>query len=637
VRPDFANYKIPQFLDDGFHPIDVYVNDMDGGIGIAASLATLIKVVGVAFELTERIQNAPRELGKVSAQLQSVQVQLHLLDELQKQSPSTSIRTQLPQETQLTLTKAIQTARVTIYAINDACIRRTSSKGVKARLHWAFLGRSTVTHLLDELRRTESSLSLVLNLLTLYVSGPIHELSLLTWISHRLNQPIFPISDNSDSMVQVMEEVASMRRALELHIAQQTHRMWKKEKANPHYSRDSCYGLDYVARQTMSRSLPDSLLFYLLGLQGTLSSSWNDKQSIYLLSLRSRLPLQKLFVFDLAIRIHGANWPSFSILREGGMALKNVVPEDSAIMRACSLGDTMGITKLFENNQAKPTDVTANNDTPLLFAIESGELKAVELLINWGADVNWPFGKYQTSPLAWALRHRQLEIARLLLSHGASLDHLTAYGWSALFYLWSDPQSPHESSVEYLKLLGARPDFDLLHKGLHDVKGLGVLHRAVAFGTTEEVVTLIQLGADPFDVCDELGWTLLHRAVYYGKFETFCALLPYYQHVDIDALDKRGWTLLHLAARRGHQDICRQLLSMGADWKRKSMKCFSHIHESLRGGCWTPAELAKAYSMERYEMFMVTVEKVLGPEVFSEDEVRVEELWFDAVEHNYIN
>jgi ankyrin repeat protein len=304
-------------------------------------------------------------------------------------------------------------------------------------------------------------------------------------------------------------------------------------------------------------------------------------------------------------------------------------------MKACSRGDTFRIRDLFSNKEASPNDVTADNSTPMHLAIQSGNVEAVKLLIQQGADVNWTFGLYQTSPLAWALAQRKIEIARLLVSHGASFDHVSAFGWSPLFYLWTDTEVLQCSAVEYLNILSAKPDFSILHAGLRDINGWAVIHRVVAFGTTDEVITLLRLGANPFEVVDPLRWTAIHHAVYYGRCETFLELLPYYKCIDIDEPDERGWTLLHIAASAGHELICKHLISLGADWQKQSWEFYSHMPDCLHGGSWTPAEVAGAQSEERRERFMRVVSssgKIQQPHDLLFDDPDSSDLWFDATE-----
>jgi ankyrin repeat protein/uncharacterized protein YecT (DUF1311 family) len=66
-------------------------------------------------------------------------------------------------------------------------------------------------------------------------------------------------------------------------------------------------------------------------------------------------------------------------------------------------------------NSAKGTE------SPLICAAVQGNLKAVEVLVEHGADVNHEYGPYQTAA-ATAIQQKHLEVARYLLSHGASLQ-----------------------------------------------------------------------------------------------------------------------------------------------------------------------------------------------------------------------
>jgi ankyrin repeat protein len=124
--------------------------------------------------------------------------------------------------------------------------------------------------------------------------------------------------------------------------------------------------------------------------------------------------------------------------------------------------------------------------------------------------------------------------------------------------------------------------------------------------------------------------------VFYGRYDNFLELLPYYKHLDIDTPDERGWTLLHIAASEGHDSICKHLLSLGADWQRKSSEFSSrfsyHIPDSLHGGCWTPAEVARAESTERYEKFIAIVEASQRKGNTHGAILNEPDLWFDAPE-----
>ena len=190
-------------------------------------------------------------------------------------------------------------------------------------------------------------------------------------------------------------------------------------------------------------------------------------------------------------------------------------------------------------------------------------------------------------------------MARLLLSHKASCQHISAWSWSPLYYIWRDTGCILPSADEILVLLAAEADFALSHKGLSDIEGFGVIYRAMIFGTPEEVTTLIRLGVSPFDQVGPLRWTAIHNALFYGRCDIFLALLPHYQHFDINTPDLRGWTLLHISASAGQHDITRHLLEKGADWRATSKPSYSHMPEKLYRGRWAPAEVAGAQSLDK--------------------------------------
>ena len=64
-------------------------------------------------------------------------------------------------------------------------------------------------------------------------------------------------------------------------------------------------------------------------------------------------------------------------------------------------------------------------DTPLHIAATSGDLRAIDLLLNAGAEINAP-GERGFTPLHYAVEQEKLEAVRLLLARGADIhrpDH----------------------------------------------------------------------------------------------------------------------------------------------------------------------------------------------------------------------
>ena len=230
-------------------------------------------------------------------------------------------------------------------------------------------------------------------------------------------------------------------------------------------------------------------------------------------------------------------------------------------------------------------------------------MEVVKELLRHGADVDGTFGQLQTTPLEWAVWQKQLDVTRLLLSEGASQDHINKIGWNATFFCWPDLEPGEQDMLEFLNLLDhySYQDLDVV-----DTEGWTALHRVAAYATPSEVSRLIHLGADPAKVALPLRWNAIHHAVFYGNYATFVVLLPYYD-VDIVSLtDERGWTLLHIAASAGHDKIVRHLLQLGADPDARSTAFETHTHmpESLFRRECTPQEVAAAQGVEREKKYL---------------------------------
>lgn len=130
-----------------------------------------------------------------------------------------------------------------------------------------------------------------------------------------------------------------------------------------------------------------------------------------------------------------------------------------------------------------------------------------------------------------------------------------------------------------LALACERGDFDLVKKlillkadvNVKDKDGWTLLHKAVYYGDgeTEIVRLLLEHGAD-VNAKDTNGWTPLHLATQYCRTEP-CELLLQYG-ADVNVKDVYGWTPLITAARFGYTTICKMLLDAGADAYAKDDK-----------------------------------------------------------------
>lgn len=79
------------------------------------------------------------------------------------------------------------------------------------------------------------------------------------------------------------------------------------------------------------------------------------------------------------------------------------------------------IVKLLLAYAADPNDPDSRGRTPLFFAVEKGNVSMVELLLEWGADINvYDFSDPPECPMDWALALEDDQgVVALLLSAGA--------------------------------------------------------------------------------------------------------------------------------------------------------------------------------------------------------------------------
>src|SRR6267142_1510349 len=233
---------------------------------------------------------------------------------------------------------------------------------------------------------------------------------------------------------------------------------------------------------------------------------------------------------------------------------------------------------------------TKEGQTALHLALRHHHLSIVELLLEFGADVDVEESD-NTTPLLLALRlsYYILETAQLLLEHGASVHVRDEYGRTPL-HLASRSNLP--SIVALLLKFGANVDAKeedgltpllfalqfartgataqllLQHRArIHarNEKGQAPLHLASQGGLSDIVASLLKLGAH-VDARDNDDMTPLHFASQsqYSQSGEIVRLLQ--EHgADIQARNKNGQTPLHLASEGCHSSTVSLLLNFGAD------------------------------------------------------------------------
>lgn len=193
-------------------------------------------------------------------------------------------------------------------------------------------------------------------------------------------------------------------------------------------------------------------------------------------------------------------------------------------------------------------------DDILLFAVSSGDLDCVKILVENGADIafekNTETGS--TGPaLILASLGGHLPAVRYLAQSGADLDIQNSFGETALMIAAS---KGHYDIVDFLIQAGA---------DINKQKNAGTtaVKFAAGSGNTEILEALIKAGAD-VNLGDNDDDTPLGEAVFQGQLKAAEVLIR--AGANVNAKNKEGKTILDFAKEKGYKEIESLLKSAGA-------------------------------------------------------------------------
>jgi ankyrin repeat protein len=218
-------------------------------------------------------------------------------------------------------------------------------------------------------------------------------------------------------------------------------------------------------------------------------------------------------------------------------------------------------------NMASDTGETALN------MVSEGEYDSQEqgvstarLLLERGVDVNARRKDSWTS-LHWAAFKGRVEVARVLLDHGANATLETANGETALHIVSRGEYDSEEHGIGIARLLLGRG----LDVNAREKNGRTSLHYAAFKGRVEVAQFLLDHGANATLETDE-GESALHM-VSRGEYDSqeqgvSTARLLLERGADVNARRKDSWTSLHWAAFKGRVEVARFLLDHGSTMVR---------------------------------------------------------------------
>lgn len=155
-----------------------------------------------------------------------------------------------------------------------------------------------------------------------------------------------------------------------------------------------------------------------------------------------------------------------------------------------------------------------------------------------------------------------------------------------------------EQQTEFLAILASH-SFSQFNS--QDAYGWTVLHRAAAWGTADDVNTLLDLGTVQSFRSRKLRWTPLICAVAHKNINTLHALCDRTADRDVcEEQDIRRWNLLHIAVGYGNLEAIPYLLKKGVDPDAKSTCTSSHVPLMVRERSVTPGEMARVFGETTY-------------------------------------
>ncbi|CAD5120854.1 DgyrCDS9406 [Dimorphilus gyrociliatus] len=220
--------------------------------------------------------------------------------------------------------------------------------------------------------------------------------------------------------------------------------------------------------------------------------------------------------------------------------------------------------------------------SPLGLAAALNKIQIVQILLDYGAEYDFPFAQLKTTALMTAAYHGYTDIVRTFLRAGSNIHAVDLQDSSALGYALGGSRN-----FEVIQML-IREGIDINQKNM---LGMNALLLVSGYGDPTLVQILLDSGATP-DVTNDFGHSALHLAVAGKRDQLKKAMVSHgADHVQLDAaFTKRNLdTLMVQWARSNTENLIREESIHGnVDLIVEAAKLISAIGEHVDDN--TPAE-----------------------------------------------
>ncbi|OKO99220.1 Ankyrin-1 [Penicillium subrubescens] len=220
-------------------------------------------------------------------------------------------------------------------------------------------------------------------------------------------------------------------------------------------------------------------------------------------------------------------------------------------------------------------NIRKSGSSALLWAAKHGQLGTAQRLIKGGANIETYPGPLFQRPLHVAATYGNVEVAQLLVDHGAKITFLDGHFKTALHHA---AENGHAAIVQMLLRHG-----HLLMEQTNHLVPETPLHQAAKYGHAEIVRLLLAAGCKVNVTKFGTGETALHLSLEHFKHQirhkgkgkkisvkkrdarkAKTAVLLIEHGADVRALPRSNKTPLELAIRVSYVDVVRHLLKKGA-------------------------------------------------------------------------
>jgi ankyrin repeat protein len=235
------------------------------------------------------------------------------------------------------------------------------------------------------------------------------------------------------------------------------------------------------------------------------------------------------------------------------------------------------MVQLLLDFNADPEEKGIGSLTPLhLYAQERGSLPAMKVVLRRGVEVDsvcaqGPWG-WKNTPLHYAARYGNLDAVMLLLEFGADIRKTNRDGHTPLHL------AAEAGEIQVVRLLVERWPENIKAKSSYGSYEQTPLHRAAEKGRTEVVKLLVERWPEGIRVKNSNGGTPLHLAAFAGEIEVVKFLVEGWPE-NIKEKNRSGMTPLHLAAAMGRTEAVKLLVEY---WPEGVKALNDDSHTALR-------------------------------------------------------